>query len=91
MTNDQIIDSILNQVADDHDDEEEVENDQCQKMQIEEGLMLQEKYLEFLERQSCVSEQDLIVTYIIQKRLKLAQTENLKQATICQMFYKFKK
>ena len=43
------------------------ENDYCQKMQIEEGLKLGEKYLEFLERQNCVSEQEFIVIYNINK------------------------
>ena len=34
-----------------------------QNMQTKGGLMIGEKYLEFLQRQSCVSEQDLIVIY----------------------------
>ena len=39
------------------------EKDYCQKMQIKEGLMSGEKYLELLEKQSLVSEQGLMVTY----------------------------
>lgn len=69
MIDNEIIDTVLNQAADD-DNEEEEKNDQLQKMQIKEGLMIREKYLAFLEKQSCVSEQDLMVIYNIQKKKK---------------------
>jgi hypothetical protein len=84
MTDEEIIQSVLkptNEEDSDSDSDAETE-----KILFDEGLQLGEKYLKFLEQQKCVTDQEVMLLYNIQKKLRLEHPKILKQTTLTKMF-----
>lgn len=90
MSDQEIISSVLNLESNNSEtesdpDDEEVEEE---KILLAEGISLGERYLNFLEKQNIVTDQEILTVYRIQDKLK-KETENvLKQTTIDKLFKK---
>jgi hypothetical protein len=85
VTDQEIIDSVVKQT--DFDSEDTESDDEGVKITYEEGLRLGYKYLEFLQKQNCISEQEIMTVNRIQKKL-IDNKPRLKQANLLSMFKK---
>ena len=56
------------------------------KMKISEGFPLGDKYMQFLESQNCVTEQELLTLHRLQEKLCLKKIESLKQTNLNKFF-----
>lgn len=89
VTDAQIISSILNP-NESNDSETESESETNEKIPIDRGLAIGKEYLNFLEQQSCISQQELMTVHRMQDRLIKLKFKKLKQTTLDSIFTKQK-
>jgi hypothetical protein len=81
VTGSEIIDIVLNQIDNsDTESDEEGEN-----VTYDEGIALGYKYLNFLPKQNCITEQELMTVHRLQEN-RLKKSKIFKQQTIDSIF-----